>query len=79
MGKRTGHTGEPNADRRTLAIPDIEGVEIHCDQANLRSVAVARRLEFTLIEVRDHSIDAPGQSGRSMVWLKKRPEFETNC
>ena len=62
-----------------LAIPDIDGVEIHCDQANRRSVAVARRLEFTLIEVRDHSIDAPGQSGRSTVWLKTCPESETTC
>ena len=62
-----------------LAVADIDGVEIHCDQANRRSVAVARRLDFTLIEVRDHSVDAPGQSGRSMVWLKKRPESETTA
>ncbi len=57
-----------------LAIPEIDGVEIRCDQANLRSIAVAKRLDFALIEIRDHSIDAPGHSGRSMVWLKRSPK-----
>jgi len=56
-----------------LAIPEINAVEIRCDQANDRSIALARRLGFTLTEVREHSVDAPGQTGRSMLWLKERP------
>lgn len=46
-----------------LDIPEVDGVEIRCDQANGRSLAVARRLGFTLAEIRDHSIDAPGYTG----------------
>ncbi len=57
-----------------LDIPEIDGVEICCDQANDRSVAVARRLGFTLVEIRDHSIDAPGYTGRFMVWRKTRSD-----
>jgi RimJ/RimL family protein N-acetyltransferase len=57
-----------------IAIPEIDGVEIRCDQANLRSVAVAKRLGFNLVEIRNHSIDAPGHSGRYMVWLKTSPK-----
>jgi len=60
-----------------LEIPEIDSVEIRCDQANDRSVAVARRLGFTLVETRDHSIDAPGYTGRFMVWRKTRSDPST--
>jgi RimJ/RimL family protein N-acetyltransferase len=51
-----------------LRLPEANYVEIRCDQANVRSVAVAQRLGFTLAEVVDHSIDAPGQTGKTIVW-----------
>ena len=68
------HACHPGATDATIAIPEIDGGGVRCDQANRRGVAVAKRLRFTLIEIRDHSIDAPGQIGRFMLSLSKRPE-----
>ncbi|HVE91905.1 MAG TPA: GNAT family protein [Actinomycetota bacterium] len=47
-------------------------VEIRCDEANLPSAAVARKAGFTLQGVRDREPEAPGHSGREMVWVKTR-------
>ena len=44
-------------------------VEIHCDEANHRSAAIPRRLGYRLDRVEDDAIAAPGESGRSMVWV----------
>jgi len=52
-----------------LEAPDVERVEIHCDQANLRSQAVPRRLGYRLDRVEPDEIDAPGELGRSMIWI----------
>ena len=52
-----------------LALPDISRVEIHCDEANLRSAAVPRRLGFRLDRVEDDGIAAPAEVGRGMVWV----------
>jgi hypothetical protein len=41
-----------------LQIPEIDGAE----------------LGFTLVERRDHGIDAPGYTGRFMVWRKTRSD-----
>lgn len=52
-----------------LASGDIGRVEIHCDEANLASAAVPRRLGYTLITVR--TTDRPGgaaDTGRQMIW-----------
>lgn len=52
-----------------LASGEIGRVEIHCDEANLASAAVPRRLGYTLITVR--AADRPGgaaDTGRHMVW-----------
>jgi RimJ/RimL family protein N-acetyltransferase len=54
-----------------LALPDIERVEIHCDEANVASAAVPRRLGFVLDRIEDRPIDAPGQRGRSMIWIHR--------
>ena len=52
-----------------LALPDVKRVEIHCDQANVRSQAVARRLGFRLDRIEDDGIQAPAEVGRSMIWI----------
>jgi RimJ/RimL family protein N-acetyltransferase len=53
-----------------LTLPGIERIEIHCDQANLRSAAVARRLGYRLDRVEPRPVRAPAESGLEMVWIK---------
>jgi RimJ/RimL family protein N-acetyltransferase len=51
------------------ALPDVDRVEIHCDEANVRSAAVPRRLGYRLDRIEDDEVTAPAESGRSMVWI----------
>lgn len=73
---RAGATGRGIVTAAARAITDValtlDGVtrvEIHCDEANVRSAAVARRLGFRLDRIEDDHISAPGDLGRSMVWV----------
>jgi len=52
-----------------LGLPGIERVEIHCDEANVRSAAVPRRLGYRLDRIDADEIEAPGETGRGMVWI----------
>ena len=52
-----------------LDLPDVQRVEIHCDEANLKSQAVARRLGFRLDRIEIDGIQAPKEVGRSMIWV----------
>jgi RimJ/RimL family protein N-acetyltransferase len=52
-----------------LGIDGVTRVEIHCDEANVRSAAVARRLGYRLDRIEDDRVSAPGDCGRSMVWV----------
>ena len=56
---------------------------IVCDETNVASAAVPRKLGFTLDGIVDADRKAPGDSGRDMVWLRRRTpddavEFETS-
>lgn len=55
-----------------LALPGIDRVEIHCDAANLRSAAVARRLGYRLESTGPRALCTPGESGRGMLWVMDR-------
>jgi RimJ/RimL family protein N-acetyltransferase len=74
---RAGETGRGviTAAARALtgaafALDGIERVEIHCDEANVRSAAVPRRLGYALAEIRDKPAGAPGERGREMIWVR---------
>jgi len=56
-----------------LAIDDVDRVEIHCDQANVRSAAVPERLGYRLDRIEDDEIVVPGETGRSMIWVAATP------
>ncbi len=56
-----------------LAIDDVDRVEIHCDQANVRSATVPERLGYRLDRIDDDEIAAPGETGRSMIWVATTP------
>jgi RimJ/RimL family protein N-acetyltransferase len=52
-----------------LAVDRITRVEIHCDEANVRSAAVPRRLGYRLDRIERDAITAPAEIGRSMIWV----------
>jgi RimJ/RimL family protein N-acetyltransferase len=58
--------------RVLLGLAHINRVEIHCDEANVRSAAVARRLDYRLDRVEEDGVNAPAESGRGMVWVRER-------
>jgi RimJ/RimL family protein N-acetyltransferase len=51
-----------------LALPGIDRIEIRCDEANVASAAVPRRLGYRLDAVIDEPVTAPGEVGRCMLW-----------
>ena len=53
-----------------LALPDVDRVEIHCDEANVRSAAVPRRLGYRLDRIDDDEVTAPAEIGRSLIWVR---------
>ena len=55
--------------RAALALPGVTRVEIHCDQANRSSAAVAERLGYRLDRIEPDEIRTPAESGRSMIWV----------
>jgi RimJ/RimL family protein N-acetyltransferase len=58
--------------RELLSLSHINRIEIHCDEANVRSAAVARRLGYRLERIDKDGVNAPMESGRGMVWVKER-------
>lgn len=55
-----------------LTLDDVDRVEIHCDQGNVRSAAVPRKLSYRLDRVEPDERRAPGETGRSMFWVVER-------
>ena len=51
-----------------LALPDVDRVEIRCDEANTASAAVPRRLGYRLVRVDPKPPAAPLETGRNLVW-----------
>ena len=71
---RAGETGRGVATAAAgaltaAALASGAGVEIHCDEANTASAAVARRLGYRLDRIEDDHISAPADVGRSMIWV----------
>jgi RimJ/RimL family protein N-acetyltransferase len=52
-----------------LTLPGIERVEIHCDQANLRSQRVPERLGYRLDRIDPVPVAAPAETGHCMIWI----------
>ena len=56
-----------------LALDDITTVYIRCDEQNVRSAAVPRRLGYSLEQTSPRAPEAPGESGRLMIWARHDP------
>ena len=77
---RAGATGRGRVTAAARALTDValgvdgvSRVEIHCDEANVRSAAVARRLGYRLDRIVPDAVSAPGDLGRSMIWVWPPP------
>jgi RimJ/RimL family protein N-acetyltransferase len=55
-----------------LALTGVDRAEIHCDAANAPSAAVARKIGYRLDRIEQRRPEAPGESGRLMVWVRDR-------
>lgn len=53
-----------------LALPDVKRVELHIDEANARSSAVARRLGFRPGRIDTYEPRTPAESGRLQIWIR---------
>ena len=53
-----------------LGLPGVRRVEIHCDEANTASAAIPRKLGYRLDRVEERKPEAPGESGRLMIWVR---------
>jgi RimJ/RimL family protein N-acetyltransferase len=47
----------------------VRRVEIHCDEANIASAAIPRKLGYRLDRIERRMPEAPGESGRLMIWV----------
>ena len=75
VGRGVGSQAAAALTRAAFGLPGIGRVEIHCDENNLRSAAVARRLGYTLDRIEQNEIETPAESGRNMVWTLDRTAF----
>lgn len=56
-----------------LALEPVARLEIHHDVANLRSGAVPARLGWQRVRERTRPLEAPAETGRTVVWEIRRP------
>jgi RimJ/RimL family protein N-acetyltransferase len=74
--KAGGHGYMTDAARAlTEAGLEVDGVDqmiIVCDEANVRSAAVPRRLGYTLERVEARAPEAPAETGRMQIWVTGR-------
>ena len=52
------------------ALDDVDRVEIHTDEANLRSSAIPQKLGYRLDRVDVRIPEAPGECGRLQIWVR---------
>lgn len=55
-----------------LTLQDVDRIEIHCDEANLRSAAVPRKLGYRLDRIVDETTGRAPATNRLMIWVFER-------
>jgi RimJ/RimL family protein N-acetyltransferase len=56
-----------------VSLPGVRQVQIHCDEANVASAAIPRKLGYRLDRIEPHEPEAPGERGRRMIWVWDSP------
>lgn len=57
-----------------LGLDGIRRVFICCDEENVRSAAIPRRLGYRLLRTDTRAPEAPGERGRLMMWVRDRAD-----
>jgi RimJ/RimL family protein N-acetyltransferase len=55
-----------------LQVEGIDRMIVVCDEANVRSAAIPKRLGYTLDRVEQRPPEAPGETGRTQIWIATR-------
>lgn len=55
-----------------LALPDVDRVEIHTDEANTRSRRIPERLGYRLDRVDEREPVADGETDHNMIWVREQ-------
>ena len=55
-----------------LQVQGVHRMMIVCDEANVRSAAIPQRLGYTLDRVEQRPPEAPGETGRTQMWVADR-------
>jgi len=55
-----------------LQVDGVHRMMIVCDEANVRSAAIPKRLGYTLDRVEQRPPEAPGETGRTQIWVADR-------
>ena len=50
-------------------LDDVDRIEIHTDEANVRSSAIPRKLGYRLDRIDKRLPEAPGECGRLQIWI----------
>jgi RimJ/RimL family protein N-acetyltransferase len=77
VGAGHGGRGYATAAARALSeaaftLPVVTRIEIHCDEANVRSAAVPRKLGYRLDRIAEETSGRAPKTGRLMIWLLER-------
>jgi RimJ/RimL family protein N-acetyltransferase len=56
-----------------VALPGVRQVQIHCDEANVASAGIPRKLGYRLDRIEPHEPEAPGEQGHRMIWVWDSP------
>jgi RimJ/RimL family protein N-acetyltransferase len=60
-----------------LGLDRVKRVLIFCDDENVSSAAIPRRLGYTLVSTTRRAPEAPGDSGRQMMWSRETGSRQT--
>jgi RimJ/RimL family protein N-acetyltransferase len=71
-GRGYGTSASAALTAAALTLGGVDRVEIHCDAANGPSAAIARKLGYRLDRIEERRPEAPGESGRLMIWVRER-------
>jgi RimJ/RimL family protein N-acetyltransferase len=67
-GRGVGTAATLALTRLGAGLPGVDRIEIRCDERNLRSAAIPRRLGFRLVEVETRPPTAPAEGDRHEIW-----------